>query len=240
MANQAPAGLSPAEQAAWDAQPEVVDTKTMTPVQEESNEQPKEESKPSAEDGVHTKLRELEEENKRLRDERENYKRATLAKEAEVRTLRDRPKPRTVEPESESDEGESESKSSSTADDVIERKIRDIQGRANEQAALRDALDPSHTSHIPELVDRDQYATIIQYLPRNTDRSSPSLVLRALKSAVIAWKADTGRLTVGERPQEKNTAVSEPRGGSGKRPNEAEQIPQLPIRKPVPPSKWYT
>ena len=76
--------------------------------------------------------------------------------------------------------------------DITEERILNVLYKQNEREALQNITLPSHPDYIPELVDDLQYNEIINYLPRNIDKKSSKGIVRALRTAVVAWKHDRG------------------------------------------------
>lgn len=113
--------------------------------------------------------------------DRDNYKQGMLSAKGKNRTIS-----KTEEPKQES------------TVDVDEEKVLKTIYKVNEQKVLRDVINPSSKNYMPELVPDDQYKEIVNYLPRNIDRSSDEGIVRALKLAVNSWKYDKGDISKDE------------------------------------------
>lgn len=143
----------------------------------------------------------------KLVDERDNYKRGLLSAKAKPRSLDPKDEPAEEKPEKERENV-----------DIPEEKIRSVLYRETERRVLRDVIDAESAHYMKELVDDGQYREIIQYLPKNIDKSSESSIRKSLKVAIHAWKYDKGYAD--DKPKKKPEAdlaasSSKSHGGSG-------------------------
>lgn len=113
--------------------------------------------------------------------------------------------------------------------------------RRNEQSVLRKTVDENSPFFIPELVEEKQYRQIIGYLPRNMDRSTEEGIHKALKLAVVSWKADRGDGKVKDRPNRAaaEAAASGTGPGGGGRQVEAKPSGFKLLKKQQEIGTWY-
>lgn len=164
----------------------------------------------------------------RLQLERENYKRGLLGLKAKPRSL---------------SEEEVETKKAVKPVDASEDKIRSVLYRDNERRVLREVIDQDSEHYMKELVDDDQFAAIVGYLPRKVDRSSEASIRRALRTAISAWQFDRGikkEMKVEKKP-EADLAASSGRSGDGSsdRPKAPKKGERKILRPATKISEWY-
>ena len=155
----------------------------------------------------------------KLTEERDNYKRGLLAAKSK-RTLDTKEKK--VEP--------------ADTEKVVLKALQ----KQNEQTAIADVLDPDSSHHIEECVDSENWKQIIGYLPQNADRSTTAGVRRALKVAVMAWRADTGQVEKKEtkkNPAAEISALGGSEAGSGDGPAEPKSTLKIPKKTSI--DDWF-
>ena len=106
---------------------------------------------------------------------------------------------------------------------------------------MRSVLDPDSPNYIGELENSEDYLEIIQYLPKNADRTTESGVVRALRVATSAWKFDRGFTTKKSGKKKNKTIATETSStSSGQSANTTHKKGGFQILKKNPtPSEWY-
>ena len=104
-------------------------------------------------------------------------------------------------------------------EEIDEDKLEKALERRNEKSVLKKVVEEGHPMYIPELVEDKSFSQIIQFLPRNVDRSSEDSIHKALKRAVKLWKDENGIEEKTDKSEKKKVvaelAKTEGSGGSG-------------------------
>lgn len=153
------------------------------------------------------------------RQEKENYKKGLISKKAGDRNLQKKDK-------------------KEEKPDVNEAIVNGVLEKKNEREVLKNVINSKHQDYIPELVDDDQYAAIIGYLPRNLDKSNPASIVKALKLATKMWKEDNG--IVDKAPKKKNDLHVSKSGTSGGSQKEQKSGGRKILKTSGGPETWYT
>ena len=212
------------------------DENSSTEDEEEDGEEEDEESEEDGEDKGSTEpsAEELKAENEKLRKERDNYKTGLLSHKAKSRPL-----PFSGE-QSQTHEEPKEKKEAPKTDEV-ETRVLNALSREAERRAMRSVIDPDSSNYIGELENSEDYLEIIQYLPKNADRTTESGVVRALRVATSAWKFDRGFTTQKDGKKKNKTLATETSSTSSGQSANTKHIKgeRKFLKKNVPPSEWY-
>lgn len=177
----------------------------------------------------------LEDKLKKLEQERDNYREGMLSAKQKLREIKDSGEekksfssPLDILPETEKIE------------DITEERINKVLFKQNEKFALREVIDSRSTNYIEELANDNKYKEIINYLPRNYDKSSKESIIKALKIAVNSWKYDNNI----QDKQEKSN-ISDITSIQSNNIGVNNNIPKLPkgyrhvLKRNIPVSEWY-
>lgn len=173
-------------------------------------------------------LQKLKEENEKLAEERDNYKRGLLAAK-EKRTLK-------AEEKEEKKEQKPEKKPEKVDDsDVL---VDKAMKKMAERQAIAEILDPNSSDHIPECVDNKNWNQIVQYIPTGADKDTAAGVKRAMRIAVSAWKADTGQTDDSKEESKGNPAALGAGAGGDNKGEKPKSTLNIPKKNSI--DDWFT